>query len=140
MTSGPVDTTRPSVPVPVRVLVVDDQVAYRDAVATVVANELGFELVGSLPSARDIDQVLDDLEPDLILLDVRMPDGDGAEIAVRLRHHRPGTAILLMSVFSCEEIPHEALEVGARFVEKENFGAEVLHRMRHEIEQDRSAS
>lgn len=136
MTAAPVDTTHP--PAPVRVLVVDDQVAYRDAVATVVANEGGFELVGSLESAQDIDRVLDDLHPDLVLLDVRMPDGDGAEIAVRLRRHRPRTAILLMSVFSSDEIPPEVFEVGARFVEKEDFDAETLHQMRHEVERNRS--
>lgn len=136
MKPAPVDS-RPLASV--RVLVVDDQIAYRDAVATVVANEPGFELVGSLESAQDIDRVLDDLQPDLILLDVRMPDGDGAAIAVRLRHHRPRTAILLMSVFSSEEIPQEVFELGARFVEKEDFGSESLHQMRLEVERFRSA-
>jgi len=124
----------------VRVLVIDDQAAYRDAVTTVVDTESGFELVAALASASGVNQVIDDTRPDLVLLDVRMPDEDGAALAVELRRDHPSLTVLLMSVFSSDEIPCEVFAAGVQFVEKENFGAEILLRMRIEVERNRSVA
>ena len=82
---------------PVRVLVVDDSEVFRNVLAVVVAATPGFELIGSAASGREALHVIEDLAPDLVLMDVQMPDLDGVETGLRIRRHYPQTVVLLLT-------------------------------------------
>lgn len=125
---------------PVRVLVVDDQPSFRDVVAQALDGADGFEVVGSLPGTQTLDAEIDRLQPDLVLLDVRMPADDGPSAALRLRHDRPDLTVVLMSVFDAEDLPAEVLRAGVGFLSKEELGpdslAELYLRLRGDAEAD----
>jgi two-component system response regulator AlgR len=82
---------------PVRVLLVDDQPALREAVTAVVVRTAGFEVVGESGDGESALQLADELDPDLVLLDVRMVPMDGFETAHRLHAQDAGSVIVLLT-------------------------------------------
>jgi DNA-binding NarL/FixJ family response regulator len=93
----------------VRVLVVDDSVPCRRAAADVVRLADGFELTGAACSGAEAVAMAGTLEPDLVLLDVRMEGINGFEASRRIVKQRPGTVVVLISAWA-----EEALGSGAR--------------------------
>jgi DNA-binding NarL/FixJ family response regulator len=88
----------------VRVLIADDSAAFLRAAVEVVTLADGFEVVGVADSgAAAIEQVVE-LEPDFVLLDVRMPDVGGVEAARRIAEVRPETVVVLISDWSVDDV------------------------------------
>lgn len=82
---------------PVRVLVVDDSEVFRGVVRSVVADTPGFEVVGDASSGREALALVDSLGPDLVLLDLYMPDLDGVDTALHFRRRHPEVVVLLLT-------------------------------------------
>ena len=72
----------------VRVLIVDDDVVFRDTIAAALT-ELGYEVVGRVGTLGEARSAVDELRPDAMLLDVNLPDGDGAAFVGTTREGRP---------------------------------------------------
>jgi DNA-binding NarL/FixJ family response regulator len=81
----------------VRVVTVDDQDAFRQAARALVASTPGFELVGESSDGAGAAEVVARADADLVLLDVRMPDVDGIEVANRLHADDPTRVVVLAS-------------------------------------------
>ena len=81
----------------VRVLVVDDQEPFRLAAAAVVAAADGFELVGSADTGEASLAAVEELQPDLVLMDIHLPGIDGLESTRQIRARRPAVRVLLVS-------------------------------------------
>jgi DNA-binding NarL/FixJ family response regulator len=81
----------------VRVLVADDSVAFREAASDVVAATPGFELVGATESGDRAVAIVEAAQPDLVLLDLRMPGVDGLEAARRIQEAAARTMVVLIS-------------------------------------------
>ena len=109
---------------------VDDQLSFRHVARLVIQATPGFVLVGEASSGDRALAALQDLRPDLVLLDVRMPDGDGIETANRIRAAYPDPVVILISI---EEPPHLPLHVAscgaAELVRKQDFGPTLLRRV-----------
>lgn len=84
-------------PAAVRVVVADDNAAFRGAAVDLVAATPGFELVEAAESAEDAVAAAARTEPDLVLMDVRMPGLGGVEAARRIRAQRAGTVVVLIT-------------------------------------------
>jgi two-component system, chemotaxis family, protein-glutamate methylesterase/glutaminase len=89
----------------VRVLVVDDSPAARAAIGEVVEHVREFELVASAGSGKEALALLPQVEPDLVLLDFRMPDLDGLETSRLIRASGHRAALVLVSVLGRGELP-----------------------------------
>jgi DNA-binding NarL/FixJ family response regulator len=85
------------VPMPVRVLVVDDQEPFRSAAAAVVAATDGFLVVGSAASGEASLLAVEQLRPDLVLMDIHLPGMDGLESTRQIHKRQPGVRVLLLS-------------------------------------------
>jgi len=83
---------------PVRVLAVDDQPIFLRTLRQLVAAAPGFELAGEAQSGAEALDLAARLRPDLVLLDVRMPDMDGVETARRLLAADPRATVVLISL------------------------------------------
>ena len=81
----------------VRVLVADDSLAFREAASDVVAATPGFELVGATESGDRAVAIAETAQPDLVLLDLRMPGVDGFEAARRIQEAAAGTMVVVIS-------------------------------------------
>jgi two-component system, NarL family, invasion response regulator UvrY len=118
MTPGPEDMAM------IGVLIVDDQAPFRRAAAKMVGRMDGFEVVGS---GEEGVALADLLQPQLVLMDVRLPGIDGVEATRRILASRPGTVILLVSTYRAESLSPDMAGCGAvGFLSKEEVGPEVL--------------
>jgi len=99
----------------VGVLVVDDSPVFRRGMGRAVRVHAGLELVGEADGGQAALQAIERLRPDVVLLDLRMPDIDGLEVLERLRELDPPPAcrVLLVSASLDEGIEHAARAAGA---------------------------
>jgi DNA-binding NarL/FixJ family response regulator len=97
----------------VTVLAVDDQKIFRRAAHSLIAATPGFEQVGEAASGAEALKLAADLRPDLVLVDVRMPDMDGIETARRLAAADPEATVVLIPLDEVPELPSSVTSVGA---------------------------
>lgn len=97
----------------VRLLVVEDSAALADALLFAFGFEKDIEPIGVAPSiSRALEKVEAD-QPDVVLMDVRLPDGTGLEAAARIVALRPGTPVIIMTAHADHLMALEAAEAGA---------------------------
>jgi two-component system, NarL family, response regulator NreC len=114
-----------------RVLIVDDHAVVRSGLKLVLEEDEGIEPVGEAGSARDAIFEARSLKPDVILLDVVMPDQSGIEIIPTLLHENPDTKILVLSMQDDPRYVREAFDAGASgYVLKEAADSEVVAAVR----------
>jgi two-component system invasion response regulator UvrY len=111
----------------VAVVTVDDQAVFRSVAREVVEATPGFEPAGEAASGEEALQLVQQVNPQLALVDVRMPGMDGVETARRLRAAHPELVIVLISLEDPKSIPSSAAESGAvTFVRKQDFRPALL--------------
>ena len=110
---------------PVRVLVVDDHADVRFLVRVILEDAApDVVFAGDAPGAEEAVAVLEELDPDVVVLDARMPRVDGFEAAGMLLERRPGLPILLCSAIVDDEIRSRAQAAGiAACLSKDHFEA-----------------
>lgn len=112
----------------VAVMVVDDQPAFRRVARAVIDATRGFEHVGAAASGPDAVRDTDELHPDLVLMDVRMPDMDGFETAQRITRSHPDCVVVLLSLENLDELdgPDLVSSGAAAFLPKSDLGPATL--------------
>jgi DNA-binding NarL/FixJ family response regulator len=110
----------------VRVLIVDDQAAVREATRLLLEAIPDFRPVGEAASGAEALRAIAELDPDLVLLDVRMPEMDGLETAQRIRATHGRTVVVLMSTEDTADIGRCG---AAAFVPKQRLRATVLRQL-----------
>lgn len=97
----------------VSVLIADDEERFRRVVAALLSDEDGIEVVGQVANGREAVARAQELVPDLVLLDVRMPVVDGIEAANVIHRLLPTTKIVMLTASDEEDDVYEALKAGA---------------------------
>ena len=98
-------------PPPVRVMIVDDTPHVRNMLTSMLKLD-GFEVVGSLDSGPEALEMIEALDPDVAIIDYKMPGMDGLETARRLREARPDQVMIMYSAFLHPELEAAATEAG----------------------------
>jgi len=108
------------------VLIVDDHPSFRASARTLLEAE-GFEVVGEAENGESAIQAARDLDPDLVLLDVQLPDLDGFEVAEQLRKFEDPPAVILTSSRDGADYGHCIARCGARgFVPKADLSGAAI--------------
>ncbi len=111
----------------ISVLVVDDQVLFRRAAVSLVRSLEDFAVIGEAQSGEQSVAMAAELQPDVVLMDVRLPGIDGPEATRRIVAQRPSTRVLLTSTYDARDLPADYLSCGAAaFVRKQDLQAEDL--------------
>lgn len=97
----------------IRVLVVDDHPVVRRGLHSMLDGESGISVVGLASSGKEGLQLAEKLNPDVVLLDLRMPDMGGVEVIAALRASRPDSKILVLTNYQLDEDIFNALDAGA---------------------------
>ena len=114
----------------VAVLGVDDQAVFLDVARDVVAATPGFRWVGGASSGEDALEAVRDLEPEFVLLDVRMPGMDGIETARHISESHPDVVVVLISVEESPAIRPAAEASGAAaLIRKQELCPAMLRRL-----------
>jgi DNA-binding NarL/FixJ family response regulator len=98
----------------IRVIVVDDHPIVRQGLVSVLGDEDDLQVVGEASSGREAVALTARLQPDVVLLDLEMPDLDGVEAIPQLLAAKPGLGILVFTAYDTDERVLGAVRAGAR--------------------------
>lgn len=107
-------TSNPAVPPPpVQVLVVDDHGVVRKGIRALIELQAGWSVVGEAATGRDALLQARSLSPDLVIMDILMPDLNGIEATRRLRAENPQVKVLILTMLEADNAVQQALDAGA---------------------------
>lgn len=110
----------------IKLLLADDQMLFRQGLAVLLGLEADLAIVGEASNGRESVALADQLQPDVILMDVRMPIADGVSATREIHQHHPHIRILVLTTFDEDEYVFKALQVGAAGYLLKNTPSEQL--------------
>src|SRR3712207_522882 len=116
---------------PARVVVADDHVLIREGFRTLLSKETDVEVVDEAKTGREALNLCRTLRPDLVLMDVRMPEMDGLAATRAIKAERPSTSVLILTTYENPDYLFEAIKSGAvGYVLKDATKGEILGAVR----------
>ncbi len=115
----------------IRILLVDDQRLMRDGLRTLLELEADFEIAGEAGDGQAALEAYDQCRPDVVLMDIRMPQMNGVEATRRLLGRDPDARVIILTTFDDDANVFEGLRAGARgYLLKDLSGAELATAIR----------
>ncbi|MFC8518257.1 response regulator [Streptomyces sp. NPDC057257] len=111
---------------PIRVLIADDQQMVRQGFTVLLNTQPGIEVVGQAVDGQEAVDHVRELSPDVVLMDIRMPELNGIEATRRITGERPDIRVLVLTTFDLDEYVYEALRAGASGFLLKDASAEKL--------------
>ncbi|MGA9143468.1 MAG: response regulator transcription factor [Candidatus Acidiferrales bacterium] len=110
-----------------RILVADDHEVVRQGLRVLLEAEPGWQVCGEAVTGREAIEKVKQLKPDLVVLDIMMPDLNGLEALRQIVKAAPGTQVLVLTVHDSDEIVHRILAGGARgYLLKSDAGRDLV--------------
>ena len=122
-----VDMTEPTI----KVLIADDHPIVREGLATVVSQEKDLEVVAQACNGVEAVSRAKEMRPDVILMDLQMPEMDGVEATKKIKNELPDIPVIILTTYDTDEYIFGGIEAGARaYLLKDSSPAEVLGAIR----------
>lgn len=115
----------------ITVVLVDDHAVLRQALRLYLEMQGGVSVIGEASDGFEAVALVESLQPDLLILDIKMPGLDGIEVAQRITKGPSQTRVIMLSMYSNEAYVVQALRAGAAgYVTKESSGSELMTAMK----------
>ena len=115
----------------IRVLIADDHPLFRDGMRGLLGSLPDMEVVGEASSGEQAIELARELQPDVILMDIKMPGINGIEATREILHTSPRIGVLVVTMFEDDDSVFAAMRTGARgYLLKDSSGQEVGHAIR----------
>ena len=99
---------------PIRILVADDHMIIRQGLRLILETEDDFDLVGEAPDGAEALRLCAEMNPNVVLMDLRMPGMDGLSAIEHLRAEQPGIAVVILTTFNEDDLMMRGLRAGAK--------------------------
>ncbi len=117
---------------PIKIAIVEDNEEIREGLCVLVDGSPGFTCAAAYPDAEQALQYLPDDPPDVVLMDIRLPQMNGIECVQRLRERLPELQIMMLTMFEDDELVFNSLKAGATgYILKKTPPAELLDAIRN---------
>jgi len=115
----------------IRVLVADDHAIVREGLCMMLENQPDMDVVGRAANGREAIQLVDKYEPDVVVIDISMPELNGIEAIQQMLPLHPQMKVVVLSIHETKPYVYRALKAGAKgYLLKETAGLEVLEAVR----------
>ena len=115
----------------IRILAVDDHPLLRSGIGSLIATQPDMQLVGEACTGKEAVQLHRELNPDVTLMDLQMPDMSGLDAIIAIRSENPSARIIVLTTYSGDALAHRALKAGAQaYVLKSLVRTEILKTIR----------
>jgi DNA-binding NarL/FixJ family response regulator len=111
-----------------RILLVDDHEVVRVGLRVLIERQLGMEVVGEAATVREAVEQAHKLSPDVVVLDIRLPGGDGLDACRQIKADQPQARIIILTSFPDDEVLFEAIARGADGYVLKQIGSDELIR------------
>lgn len=98
----------------IKILIADDHLIIRQGLRLILETENDFELIGEASDGNEAVSLCKKLKPDVVLMDLRMPNMDGLSAIEKLRVDQPSIAVVILTTFNEDELMLRGLQAGAR--------------------------
>ncbi|GGE18302.1 DNA-binding response regulator [Marinithermofilum abyssi] len=116
---------------PINVLLVDDHAVLRDGLSNIISLEEDMEVVGQANSGAEALQMIEELEPHVVLMDINMPGMSGVEAIRRIRAKNTQIAVLVLTMYDRDEYLYESIRAGATgYLLKDAPSSDVIEAIR----------
>jgi DNA-binding NarL/FixJ family response regulator len=116
---------------PIRILIVEDQRIVREGLIALLEDESEVAIVGEASDGTEAVELFVQLQPDVVLMDLQMPNVDGPEATRRIREQSPDARILVLTTYATDEFIFKALRAGARgYLLKDTSADDLLNAIR----------
>jgi DNA-binding NarL/FixJ family response regulator len=116
---------------PIRIYIADDHTIVRDGLAVMLQVHSDITVVGSGSDGRQAVKEIEQLHPDIVIMDIAMPNLNGIEAALLLRDVAPAVKTIMLSMYATKEHIFRALQAGARgYLLKNSAGSELVNAIR----------
>ena len=122
----------------IRILVADDHMVVRDGLTAMLGRQEDFSVVGEAKNGREAVESARSLQPDIILMDLRMLELDGVKAMRRIRSENPSVNFIVLTTFDTDEYIFDAIEAGAKGYLMKDTSREELFRAIHAVHQGES--
>lgn len=122
----------------VRIFIVDDHDMFREGVKTVLANDKTAEVVAEARNGKEFLDQVDKVNPDLVLMDIAMPEMDGVEASKIVHERKPDLKIIALTMFGDEKYYHQMIQVGVKGFVLKSSGISDLTKAITEIMEGRN--
>ncbi|RJQ42576.1 MAG: DNA-binding response regulator [Gaiellales bacterium] len=123
---------------PLKVMIVDDHEVVRMGLRMLMENQGGLRIVGEAGTAAEAVEMSLSLRPDVVLMDVRLPDESGIEACRKIRSAKPGIRVLMLTSYSDDEAIFSSILAGASGYLLKRLEAEQLYRAVIDVGQGKS--
>lgn len=97
----------------VRVLICDDQTVVREGLAAILGTDPAIQVVGLAGDGREAQRLVEETQPDVVLMDLKMPVMNGIQATYHLRRHHPNLPVLVLTTYADDEWVLDAIRAGA---------------------------
>jgi DNA-binding NarL/FixJ family response regulator len=98
----------------IRILITDDHYVVREGLSAILSSDINIEVVGEAENGAVAISKADELKPDIILMDLRMPEVDGVEAMKQIKKTHPEIKFIVLTTFDTDEYIFKGIEAGAR--------------------------
>jgi RNA polymerase sigma factor (sigma-70 family) len=117
--------------IPIRILLADDHTVVRDGLRALVEKQPDMSVIGEAADGRDTIRIAEEQSPDVIIMDIAMPNMNGIEATRRIMASNPQTAVLILSMHQDESYVLRSLKAGARgYLLKDSVRSDVIEAIR----------
>lgn len=112
---------------PVKVVIADDHVLYREGVRTALSTKKDIKLIGEADNGQQLLHLLKHMQPDVVLLDIQMPIMDGIKTLPELKKAYPDIKIIMLTMYNEHSMISRLMELGANAYLTKNSDSDVIY-------------